>query len=104
MKSESQILCLPQVFSNHITDDFLKFSGEERFQGGTLVSTYDGIATDGELITMEASGLAPEGHYVLLQKDNEGLAEGDWQLHVADFAAFGEYTAANIAGCPIKSD
>ena len=80
----------------------MTFSEEERFQGGTLVGTYDGIATDGELITIEASGTSPEGHYVLLQKDNDGLDEGDWQLHVADFAAFGEYTA-NIAGCHIKS-
>ena len=30
--------------------------------------------------------------------DNNGLDEDDWQLHVADFAAFGEYTEAQIPG------
>ena len=68
----------------------MSFSGEERFQGGTLVGTYEGIATEGELITIAASEVAPEGRYVVLQKDNNGLAEGDWQLHVAHFMAFGE--------------
>ena len=34
-----------------------------------------------------------EGRYVILQKDNKGLDETQWQLHVGDFAAFGEYTA-----------
>ena len=36
-----------------------------------------------------------EGRYVILQKDNKGLDETQWQLHVGDFAAFGEYTAKN---------
>ena len=75
----------------------MSFSGEERFQGGTLVGSYNGIARSGVVITIEASGVAPEGRYVLLQKDNDGLDEGDWQLHVANFVAFGEYTS-NIAG------
>ena len=71
----------------------MSFSGEERFEGGTLVGAFNDIATDGELITMEASGVSPEGFYVLLQKDNDGLDEDQWVLHVGDFAAFGEYTA-----------
>ena len=69
------------------------FSGEERFEGGTLVGSYNDIATDGQLITMEASGVSPEGFYVILQKDNDGLVKTQWVLHVGDFAAFGEYTA-----------
>ena len=72
----------------------MPFSGEERFQGGTLVGTYDGISWNGELITMEASEVSPEGRYIVLQKDNNGLEEAEWQLHVGDFAAFGEYTTA----------
>ena len=72
--------------------------GEERFEGGTLVGAFNDIATNGELITMEASGVSPEGFYVVLQKDNDGLNEADWHLHVGDFAAFGEHTA-KITGC-----
>ena len=67
-------------------------SENERFQGGTLVGTYEGIAKNGELITIEATGVSLEGRYVVLQKDNKELDEGEWQLHVGDFAAFGEYT------------
>ena len=74
------------------------FSGEERFEGGTLVGAYNDIAEDGELITIEASGMSPEGFYVVLQKDNGGLDKAQWYLHVGDFAAFGEYTA-KIPGC-----
>ena len=74
------------------------FPGKEKFQGGSLVGSYNGIATDGELITIEASGVSPEGFYVVLQKDNDGLDEAQWNLHVGDFAAFGEYTA-KITGC-----
>ena len=76
----------------------MSFSGEERFKGGTLVGAYNGIATDGELITMEASGVSPEGFYVLLQKDNDGLDEAQWVLQLGDFIAFGEYTA-KATGC-----
>ena len=76
----------------------MSFSGEERFEGGTLVGTFNDIATDGQLITMEASGVSPEGFYVILQKDNDGLVETQKVLHVGDFAAFGEYTA-KITGC-----
>ena len=76
----------------------MSFSGEERFQGGTLVGTYNGIARNGVVITIEVSGTSPEGRYVVLQKDNDGLDEGDWQLHVANFMAFGEQTA-EITGC-----
>ena len=79
----------------------MTFSGEVRFQGGTLFGAYNGIAEDGELITMEASGVSPEGFYVVLQKDNDGLDEDQWNLHVGDFAAFGEY-AAKITGCTNK--
>ena len=42
---------------------------------------------------MEASGVSPEGGYVVLQKDNNEVPEDYWLLHVGDFAAFGEYTA-----------
>ena len=58
-----------------------------------MVGNYDGIAEKGELITIEASGVSLEGRYVILQKDNKGLDESQWLLHVGDFAAFGEYTA-----------
>ena len=50
---------------------------------------------------MEASGVSPEGHYVLLQKDNDGLKKAHRVLHVGDFAAFGEYTA-KTTGCTCK--
>ena len=70
----------------------MSFSGEERFQGGTLVGTYNGIAKNGIVLIIKASDVAPEGHYVVLQKDNDGLDEDDWQLHVANFMAFGERT------------
>ena len=77
----------------------MSVSGEERFKGGSLVGSYNGIATDGELITIEASGaVSPEGFYLVLQKDNDGLNEDEWHLHVGNFAAFGEYTA-KITGC-----
>ena len=76
----------------------MSFSGEERFEGGTLVGAYNGIAEDGELITFEASGVSPEGFYVLLQKDNDGLLEDDRVLQIGEFVAFGGYTA-NITGC-----
>ena len=79
----------------------MSFSGEERFEGGTLVGAYNGIAEDGELITIEASRMSPEGFYVVLQKDNDGLDEAQWVLTVGEFAAFGEY-AAKITGCTNK--
>ena len=47
------------------------------------------------MIKIEASEMSLEGRYVILQKDNKGLDETQWQLHVGDFAAFGEYTAKN---------
>ena len=72
--------------------NYISLSENERFEGGILVGTYEGIAQDGELITIEASEVSLEGRYVVLQKDNKGLDEGQWQLHVGDFAAFGEYT------------
>ena len=50
------------------------------------------------MLTIAASEVAPEGRYVLLQKDNDGLNKDDWQLHVANFMAFGEQ-AAEITGC-----
>ena len=80
----------------------MTFSGEERFAGGTLVDAYNGIATNGELITIEASGVSPEGFFVVLQKDNDGLKKAQWSLHVGDFAAFGEYTT-KIPGCTVIS-
>ena len=92
MKSELQTHCLPQVIffvvlSNH------SVSGDEKFKGGTLIGTYPGIAKNKELITLEASGVSPEGRYVVLQKDNNEVPEEKWSLHVGDFAAFGEYTS-----------
>ena len=95
LKSESQIHCLPQVLS---VLTLMSFPGEERFQGGTLVGSYNGSARNGELITFEASGVSPEGFYVLLQKDNDGLLEDDRVLQIGEFVAFGGYTA-NITGC-----
>ena len=95
MKSESQIRCLPQVLP---VLTLMSVSEEERFKGGSLVGSYNGIATDGELITIEASGVSPEGFYVVLQKDNDGLDDWMRNLHVGDFAAFGDYTA-KITGC-----
>ena len=77
----------------------MSFSGEEMFEGGTLVGANNAVSRNGELIIMEASGVAPEGFYVLLQKDNDGLNEQDWLLHIAGFMVFGEYTAT-ITGCP----
>ena len=76
----------------------MSFSAEERFERGTLVDSFDDIATDGELITIEASGVSPEGFYVVLQKDNDGLEEDQWHLHVGDFVIFGE-NSAKIKGC-----
>ena len=95
MKFESQIRCLPQVF---FVITLKSFSGEERFKGGTLVGTFNGIAKNGELITIEASAVSPEGFYVVLQKDNGGLLEEDQLFTIADFSAFGENTAT-ITGC-----
>ena len=92
LKSESRIRCLPQVLVVIIINNYISLTDNERFQGGTLVGTYDGIARDGELITIEASEVSLEGRYVVLQKDNKDLDEAQWQLHVGDFAAFGEYT------------
>ena len=74
-----------------IINNYLSPSANERFEGGKLVGTYDGIAKAGELITIEASGVSLESRYVVLQKDNKDLDEAQWQLHVGDFAAFGEY-------------
>ena len=76
-----------------IINNDISLTDNERFQGGTLVGTYDSIAKNGELITIEASEVSLEGRYVVLQKDNKGLDEAQWELHVGDFAAFGEYTA-----------
>ena len=50
-----------------------------------LLGTYDGIARIKELITFEASGMSPEGRYVLLQTDSDGLLENHRYLHVGDF-------------------
>ena len=93
MKLESQIRCLHQVLS---VFTLMSLSGEERFEGGTLVGAYNGTARNGELITMEASGVSHEGFYVLLQKDNAGLNGEDRLTTIADFAAFGEY---ETTGC-----
>ena len=94
MKSGSRILYLPQVISViTIINNYLYLSENERFKGGTLVGTYDGIAEKGELIMFEASAVSLEGRYAVLQKDNKELDDSQWELHVGDFAVFGEYTA-----------
>ena len=63
------------------------------FNGGTVLGFFAGPAKAGQEITMEAptSDTTPEGHYVLLQKDNSGVEGEDQQLHVAEFEAFGIY-------------
>ena len=69
------------------------------FKRGKLLGTYNGPAKAGEWILVEKEGQSPEGRYVLLQKNNEGLDGGDWQLHVAEFAAFGRYTGQVFTEC-----
>ena len=63
------------------------------FNGGTRLGFFAGPAKAGQEITMEAptSKATPEGHYVLLQKDNAGVEGYDQQLHVEEFEAFGIY-------------
>ena len=58
-----------------------------------MLGSFAGPAKAGQEITMEAptSEPAPEGHYVLLQKDNSGVNGDDQQLHVEEFEAFGIY-------------
>ena len=69
------------------------------FKRGKLLGTYNGPAKAGEWIVVEQEGQSLEGRYVLLQKNNEGLDEDDWQLHVAEFAAFGRYTGQVFTEC-----
>ena len=69
------------------------------YRGGSLVGTYNGPAKAGEWIVVEEKKESPEGRYVVLQKNNEGLDEDDWQLHVADLAAFGRYTNQLFTEC-----
>ena len=58
-----------------------------------MLGSFAGPAKAGQEITMGASTLepAPEGRYVLLQKDNFGVEGEDQQLHVEEFEAFGIY-------------
>ena len=58
-----------------------------------MLGSFAGPAKAGQEITMEAptSETAPEGRYVLLQKDNSGVEGDDQQLHVEEFEAFGIY-------------
>ena len=77
----------------------MSFSGEEMFRKGALLGSFNGPAQDGQLISIEAPTSGPPlvGRYVLLQKDNTGpsgrLGEPEnWQLHVAEFLAFGGTT------------
>ena len=59
-----------------------------------MLGFFAGLAKTRQEITIETptSEPAPEGHYVLLQKDNTGVVEGDeQQLHVQEFWAFGQY-------------
>ena len=69
------------------------------FKRGKLLGTYQGPAKAGEWIVVEKEGQSPEGRYVLLQKNNEGLDDNDWQLHVAEFEAFGRYTGQLLTEC-----
>ena len=69
------------------------------YGGGSLVGTYNGPAKAGEWIVVEQEGQSLEGCYVVLQKNNEGLDEDDWQFHVAEFAAFGRYTGQVFTEC-----
>ena len=64
-----------------------------------MVSAYTSQAKDGELIALEPKGRAPEGHYILLQKNNQGLSEDEQQLHVAEFEAFGRYSGKLFTEC-----
>ena len=68
------------------------FSGEEMFKEGALLGSYNGPAQTDQLISFEAPASGPPlvGRYVLLQKDNSAIPlSEDWQLHVAEFLAFG---------------
>ena len=69
------------------------------YREGSLVSTYNGPAKAGAWIVVEEEGQSPEGRYVVLQKNNEELDEDNWQLHVADLAAFGRYTDQLLTEC-----
>ena len=69
------------------------------FKRGKLIGTYNGPAKAGEWIVVEQEGQSAEGRYVVLQKNNEGLDEDDWQLHVAEFSAFGRYTGQVFTEC-----
>ena len=69
------------------------------FNGGTLLGEYNGPAKAGEWIVVEQKEQTPEGRYVLLQKNNEGLDDNDWQLHVAELAAFGRYNGQVFTEC-----
>ena len=65
------------------------------FIGGVLLGSYNGPAVNGQKITLEAPASGPPlvGRYVLLQKDNSAIPlSEDWQLHVAEFLAFGGAT------------
>ena len=64
-----------------------------------MVSTYISQAKNGELVALEPKGRVPEGRYVLLQKNNQGLSEDDQQLQVAEFAAFGRYSGKLFTEC-----
>ena len=63
------------------------------FNSGHVLGFFAGPAKAGQEITMEAptSETAPEGRYVLLQKDNSGVDGDDQQLHVEEFEGFGIY-------------
>ena len=93
--------CQQQVFFNlNIKAIQLKYLlDKEMFKGGKLLGEYKGPAKDGEWIVVDQEGQSPEGRYVLLQKNNEGLDEDDWQLHVAEFAAFGRFTGQVFTEC-----
>ena len=71
------------------------------FKRGKLIGTYNGPAKAGEWIVVKKEGQSLEGRYVLLQKNNEGLDEDEWQLHVAEFAAFGRYTGHLFTECEV---
>lgn len=69
------------------------------FEGGKLISTYISQAKDGETVALEPRGQSPEGRYVVLQKNNQGLTEDEQQLHVTDVVAFGKYSGQIFSEC-----
>ena len=69
------------------------------FEGGKLIGTFISQAKDGETVALEPRGQSPEGRYVVLQKNNQGLNEDEQQLHINDVVAFGKYNGQMFSEC-----